>query len=183
LLTCNGHLEEEISKVQASQKYEQPAQLFWNCGPTKKGCFIPVDEDKAGKDIFKPIVGRGCAYADIDADGDLDVLLLQTGGAPALLRNDQALKHNWLRLKLTGTKSNPDAIGAWIKVKAGDHVMQRQVTPTRSYLSQSELPVTIGLGDAKSIDAIQIRWPAGHVQAVTPPANLNVAMTVTEASN
>jgi hypothetical protein len=180
LLTCNGHLEEEISKVQASQKYAQSAQLFWNCGPTKKGCFIPVDQQKAGSDLFKPIVGRGSAYADIDGDGDLDVLLLQTGGAPILLRNDQSLHNNWLRLKLVGKKSNPDAIGAWIEVKAGGKTMQREVTATRSYLSQSELPVTIGLGQSKTIDSIKILWPGNSVQSVPPPSALNTTLTITE---
>lgn len=167
LLSCNGHLEEEISKVQASQKYAQPAQLFWNCGPSKKGCYIPMDSGKVGSDLFKPIVGRGSAYADIDGDGDLDVLLLQTGGAPMLLRNDQALSNNWIRLKLVGRKSNPDAIGAWITVKAGGQIIKRQVTPTRSYLSQSELPVTIGIGNAKAIDSIEIHWPSGTTTQLT----------------
>jgi hypothetical protein len=180
LLTCNGHLEEEISKVQASQKYAQSAQLFWNCGPTKKGCFIPVDQTKAGADIFKPIVGRGSAYADIDGDGDLDVLLLQTGGAPILLRNDQSLHNNWLRLKLVGKKSNADAIGAWIEVKAGGKTMQREVTATRSYLSQSELPITFGLGQSKSIDSMQIKWPGGAIQNVPAPSKLNSTIIVTE---
>lgn len=180
LLTCNGHLEEEISKVQASQKYAQPAQLFWNCGATKKGCFIPVEQNKVGADLLKPIVGRGSAYADIDGDGDLDILLLQTGGAPVLLRNDQSLHNNWLRLKLIGKKSNPDAIGAWVELKIGDKTLQRHVTATRSYLSQSELPVTFGLGQAQKIDSIQIKWPGGAVQKVAPPANVNTALTITE---
>lgn len=166
LLTCNGHLEEEISKVQASQKYQQSAQLFWNCGPSKKGCFIPVDQAKAGADLFRPIVGRGCAFADIDGDGDLDVLLLQTGGAPILLRNDQDLKHSWLRLKLAGAKSNPDAIGAWVIVKVGGRTLQRQVMPTRGYLSQSELPVTFGLGADNVPESIEIRWPSGVVTMI-----------------
>jgi hypothetical protein len=180
LLTCNGHLEEEISKVQASQKYAQSAQLFWNCGPTKKGCFIPVDQTKAGADLFKPIVGRGSAYADIDGDGDLDVLLLQTGGAPILLRNDQSLHNNWLRLKLVGKKSNRDAIGAWIELKSGDKTLQRHVTATRSYLSQSELPVTFGLAQSKTIDSIQIKWPGGAIQNVPPPSALNTTLVVAE---
>jgi hypothetical protein len=180
LLSCNGHLEEEISKVQASQKYAQSAQLFWNCGLTKKGCFIPVDQEKAGADLFKPIVGRGSAYADIDGDGDLDTLLLQTGGEPMLLRNDQALKNNWLRLKLAGKKTNPDAIGAWIEVKAGGKTMQRHVTATRSYLSQSELPVTIGLGDAKAVESIKVLWPGKAAQDVPAPNELNTTVTITE---
>jgi enediyne biosynthesis protein E4 len=180
LLTCNGHLEEEISKVQASQNYAQAAQLFWNCGPTKKGCFIPVDQKKAGADIFKPIVGRGSAYADIDGDGDLDLLLLQTGGAPVLLRNEQWLQNNWLRLKLVGKKSNPDAIGAWIEVKSADRIIQRHVTATRSYLSQSELPVTIGLRQSKTVDSIQIKWPSASVQEVPVPKTLNVTLTIEE---
>jgi hypothetical protein len=180
LLTCNGHLEEEISKVQASQKYAQSAQLFWNCGSTKKGCFIPVDQEKAGADLFKPIVGRGSAYADIDGDGDLDVLLLQTGGAPILLRNDQATKNNWLRLKLVGKKSNPDAIGAWIELKAGGKTLQRQVAATRSYLSQSELPVTFGLGKETKVESIQIKWPGEATQSVAPPSALNTTLVITE---
>jgi hypothetical protein len=81
-----------------------------------------------------------------------------------LLRNDQQLGHHWLRLKLIGTKSNRDAIGAWIKVRVGNQTLSRQVMPTRSYLSQSELPVTIGLGKASRVDAVEITWPDGSVQ-------------------
>jgi hypothetical protein len=162
LLSANGHLEEEISKVQASQKYRQPAQLFWNHGSG----FSLVGPDKAGPQLFQPIVGRGSAYADIDGDGDLDVLLLQAHGPPLLLRNDQQLGHHWLRLKLVGTRGNRDAIGAWIKLRAGGMTMHRQVMPTRSYLSQSELPVTLGLGKAERFDELEISWPDGSKQQV-----------------
>src|SRR5437899_956393 len=77
LLTANGHLEEEITKIQKSQTYAQPAQLFWNAGERAGGCFVAVPRAKAGPDLFKPIVGRGSAFADIDGDGDLDVVLTQ----------------------------------------------------------------------------------------------------------
>jgi hypothetical protein len=160
LLTANGHLEEEISKIQASQKYRQPAQLFWNNGTG----YSVVPAEKAGEELFKPIVGRGSAFADIDGDGDLDVVLAQVHGPPLLLRNDQALGHHWLRLKLVGTKSNRDAIGAWVRVRAGSQIYERQVMPTRSYLSQSELPVTFGLGQAARVDAVEITWPNGQKQ-------------------
>jgi len=177
ILSANGHLEEEISQIQKSQQYRQAAQLFWNCGPTKSGCFAPVDPAKAGQDLFTPIVGRGSAYADIDGDGDLDVVLTQAGGPPVLLRNDQALGHHWLRLKLTGTKSNRDAIGAWIRVRVQGKDLWRQVTPTRSYLSQSELPVTIGLGQQNQIDQLEVKWPDGTVQQVTPEPGKRVVVT------
>jgi len=167
VLTANGHLEEEINKVQQSQHYRQPAQLFWNRGSSRGQGFAPVPPEKAGADLFKPIVGRGSAFADIDGDGDLDVVMTQIAGPPLLLRNDQNLGHHWLRLKLTGTRSNRDAIGAWIRVRVGSKVMSRQVMPTRSYLSQSELPVTFGLGSAGRVDEVTVRWPGGGEQKLS----------------
>src|SRR5579859_2811773 len=168
VLTANGHLEPEINRVEGTQEYRQPAQLFWNRGAKSGLGFVPVPPDKCGSDLFKPIVGRGSAFADIDGDGDLDVVLAQLAGPPLLLRNDQKLGHHWLRLKLIGTKSNRDAIGAWIKVRFAGHNLTRQVMPTRSYLSQSELPVTIGLGNADHVDSVEIRWPSGTTQKVSP---------------
>lgn len=169
VLTANGHLEEEINKVHPAQQYRQPAQLFWNSGSNRGFRYLPVPIDRCGPDLFKPIVGRGSAYADIDGDGDLDVVLTQIGGPPLLVRNDQQLEHHWIRLKLVGTASNRDGIGAWIKVRAGNKTFSRQVMPTKGYLSQSELPVTFGLGSIKDVDEVTITWPGGMVQKVPPP--------------
>lgn len=180
LLTANGHLEEEISKIQQSQTYAQPAQLFWNAGDGADAGFVNVTAKQAGADLFKPIVGRGSAYADIDGDGDLDVVLTQTGGPPLLLRNDQRLGHHWIRLKLQGTRSNRDAIGAVIQARVGGQTLWRQVMPARSYLSQSELPVTIGLGEVSAVEQVEIKWPSGLRQTITPVA-LDQATVVTEA--
>ena len=168
VLTANGHLEPEINRVQPTQQYRQPAQLFWNRGDKGVG-FLPVPPEKCGRDLLQPIAGRGSAFADIDGDGDLDVVLTQVAGAPLLLRNDQKLRHHWIRLKLIGTKSNRDAIGAWLKVRVRGHALSRQVMPTRSYLSQSELPVTIGLGEADKVDSVEIAWPSGVTQKVNSP--------------
>jgi hypothetical protein len=167
LLSANGHLEEEISKIQRSQRYAQPAQLFWNSGSANSAGFLNVPPEKAGSDLFKPIVGRGSAFADIDGDGDLDVVLCQVNGPPLLLRNDQALGHHWLRLKLVGNQANRSAIGATIRVRVGGQTLTRQVMPTRSYLSQSELPVTIGMGNASAWEDLEITWPGGAQQKVS----------------
>jgi len=179
VLTANGHLEPEINRVQSNQQYRQPAQLFWNRGDSKGTSFVPVPPDKAGTDLFQPIVGRGAAFADIDGDGDLDVVLTQIGGPPLVLRNDQNLHHHWIRLKLVGTKSNRDAIGAWIKVRVNSQTLWRQVMPTHAYLSQSELPVTIGLGNADKVDSVEINWPSGIKQKVENVL-IDRPMTITE---
>lgn len=166
ILSANGHLEEEIAKVQSSQRYRQAARLHWNAGAEQSTELVSVDAAHCGPDLLKPIVGRGATYADIDGDGDLDVLLTQIAGAPLLLRNDQQLGRHWLRFKLIGTKSNRDAIGACVVVQSGGKVHARQVMPTRSYLSQIELPVTIGLADATKADAVRVIWPGGATQEV-----------------
>jgi len=166
LLTANGHLEEEIHQIQESQQYEQSAHLFWNAGP-EFGCrFLEVSSEDAGGDLFSPLVGRGSAFADFDGDGDLDVVMTQTNQEPLLLRNDCDLGHHWVRLKLVGVRCNRDAIGAWVRAEIGEQVLWRQVMPTRSYLSQSEKVITIGLGRLDRIDQVEIQWPDGQRQVV-----------------
>jgi hypothetical protein len=179
LLSANGHLEEDINKVQTSQHYRQSARLFWNAGPEQPTEFVAIDAKGAGSDLFTPIVGRGAAYADIDSDGDLDVLLTQIGGPPLLLRNDQQLKRLFLRLKLVGRTANRDAIGAWVEVAAGGRPIARQVMPTRSYLSQVELPLTIGVPDSAKSFEVKVIWPDGTSQIVND-AKIGGVTTVTQ---
>ena len=179
LMHANGHIEDEINIVQPSQQYQQPAQLFWNAGPDARACFVQVPAAQVG-DLSRPIVGRGASYADIDNDGDLDLLITQVAGPPLLLRNNQKLGHRWLRLKLVGRKSNRDAIGAWAEVTAGGVTQRAQVMPTRSYLSQVELPLTFGLGTNDAVDAVTIHWPDGSTQSV-PNVRVN-ELTVIEQS-
>jgi hypothetical protein len=163
LLTADGHLEPEIAKVQPGQRYRQPAQLFWNTGGKQR--FEPVTKDAAGPDLFREIVGRGSAFADIDGDGYPDVVLANNGGAPKLLHNEGGTGHHWVRLVLEGDggRSNRSAIGARVTLEAGGLVQHREVSSARGYLSQSELPVTFGLGDATMVDRVTIRWPGRDV--------------------
>jgi hypothetical protein len=169
MLQANGHIENEIHKMDPSQQYHQAAQLFWNAGVDQKPRFVAVSAEKTG-DLAREIVGRGAAYADIDGDGDLDVVLTQIAGPLLLLRNDQSLGHHWLRVKLVGRSPNRDAIGAWVELKAGGIIQRRQVMPTRGYLSQVELPVTFGLGKSDHVEALQVTWPDGSEQTVTQVA-------------
>ena len=170
IFAANGHLEQDINKVQSSQHYAQPPHLFWNCGAGHSAEFLAVPESKCGPDLTRPLVGRGAAFADIDGDGDLDLVITASGGPPRLLRNDQKPGHHWLRIKLVGRDKNRDAIGAWAEVRIGEQHFRRDVMPTRGYCSQSELPLTIGLGPATHVDQVQIHWPDGTTQEVQAPA-------------
>jgi hypothetical protein len=166
LLQTNGHVEDEINVVQPSQHYEQPTQLFWNCGPGCARNYVHVPVEETG-DLGLPIVGRGATYGDIDQDGDLDVVVTQVNRAALVLRNDQALGHHWLRVKVEGTGLNRDALGARVEVTAGDLSQTRWVMPSRSYLAQVELPLTFGLGEAPRVDRVQVTWPDGKTQGLT----------------
>ncbi len=160
LLVCNGHLEPEISRVQAGQLYAQPPQLFWNTGDQQR-LFEPVTPEQSGNDLFHPIVGRGSAFLDYDGDGDLDVVLIENNGKARLLRNDANLGNRFLRLNLIGNgkSSNTSAIGAQVTIKVGDKSFRRDVAGARGYLSQSELPITFGLGTHEKVDEVSVLWP------------------------
>lgn len=177
LFQANGHLETEINVVQPSQTYAQPAQLFWNCGEPCRTRFQLVTDPG---DLATPMVGRGATYADIDDDGDLDIAVNQNGRAARLFRNDQQLAHHWLRVRLEGTTANRSAIGAVAELRAGGLTQRRMVMPTRSYLSQVELPLTFGLGENTHVDSLQIIWPGGQVQNVTV-AQIDTTLRVTQA--
>jgi hypothetical protein len=165
LLSANGHLEEEISKVQQSQTYAQPAQLFWNRGGRQRAGFEPVPPEKAGPDLFGPIVGRGAACGDLDGDGDADVVLTQSGGRPLVLRNDQQLGHHFARLKLVGAKEIAKPSEHWC-VRASEPRRAPNSHASRGYLSASELPITFGLDAAGAIDSLEVIWPDGKTQKV-----------------
>ena len=171
LIQANGHLEEEIATVQPGQEYRQQAQLFWNRGPGA-GCYIEVPGNDTG-DLSIPAIGRGLASADIDGDGDLDLLLTQVGEPVRLLRNDQNTGHQWIRIR-TETLSP----GSWIECRQGDSLQRQMVGTTRSYLSQCEAVVTFGLGNSTEIPEITILeqgkpphnfQPAALNSLVTPP--------------
>ena len=122
---------------------------------------------EVGDAALKKMVGRAAAYGDLDGDGDIDIILVANGGAPRILRNDQQLGHHWVRVKLQGsTHGNRDAFGTFVKLTAGKTTQHRYVTATRSYLSQCELPLTFGLGDATTVAELEIRWPDGQVQII-----------------
>jgi hypothetical protein len=164
VLTCNGHLEPDIARSQPDQLHAQPVQLYRRQSTESKTAgpaFVLLGPREVGGDLFRPLVGRGCAYLDSDGDGDLDVVLTANGGPARLLRNDNRTGHHWLRLTLEGDgkRSNRSAVGARVVLEAGGLVQEREISAARGYLSASELAVTFGLGPQTRVDKVTIRWP------------------------
>ncbi|HYH45186.1 MAG TPA: CRTAC1 family protein, partial [Thermoanaerobaculia bacterium] len=160
LFAANGHIEEEIGRVQPRVAYRQPPLVFRNLGAGK---FEPVAA-RLGPELNRPIVARGAAYGDYDRDGDLDVLLTTNHGPAYLFRNDGGNRNNWLAVRTVGAKSNRDGIGAVVRVASPTAGRQwNTVRSGSSYCSQSDLALTFGLGrDTRA--SLEIEWPSGQKQ-------------------
>jgi hypothetical protein len=181
VFAANGHVSDDISVVQPTVKYAQPAGIYRNKGGNK---FEDVS-GKLGRALQKAVVARGAAYADYDNDGDLDLAISVNNGPARLLRNDNGNQNDMLRVRAVGNvaaKSNRDAIGAKIAMKTnkGAH-LTAMVKTGSSYLSQSELPLTFGLGKPETgkIVSLEIVWPNGHKESI---ANIqsNQFISITE---
>lgn len=161
LFTANGHLQSEIENTQEGISYRQQPHLFINDGD---GVFTDVAGRLEG--ALSPIIGRGVAYGDYDKDGDLDVVMTENGGPVHLWQNNLA-DANYLRVHLSSAGNNQRALGAKIEAIVGEKKQIQYVRTGSSYLSQSELTPTFGLGEASKVDTLKIRWPSGTEQILT----------------
>ena len=179
IFVANGHIDGDIQRVQPNVKYAMPPHIFRNLG---KGDFQEVTKS-LGAGFATPRVGRGAAYADINNDGRLDLLLSTNGGPVYLFENDftgtTSAANKSLRIKLIGTKSNRDGIGAVVKLTAGGESQTEMLRSGSSYLSASELVLTFGLAMHEQADSVEIRWPSGQVEKLSNVA-AGQTITVTE---
>jgi len=173
VLVANGHIDPDIQRVQANVKYAMPPHLFRNMG---KGKFEEVTKS-VGAAFSAPRVARGAAYADIYNDGRLDVLMATNGGPAVLFRNEAAggAANRSLRVKLIGTKSNRDGIGATVRVTASGETQAQMMHSGSSYLSASELVLTFGIAQHDRAESVEISWPSGQVDRL---ANVVAGQTV-----
>jgi hypothetical protein len=162
VFAANGHVADDVERVQSRVTHAQRPQLFQNIG---RGRFEEIVSG-AGEALQDAMVARGAAYGDLDNDGDLDILITSNGGAPRLLRNDGGNANSLLRVKTVGVDSNRDGIGARVEVIARGQMHWQIVKTGSSFASQSELPLTFGLGDATTVDAIKVIWPGGLIDEV-----------------
>lgn len=160
LILANGHIEPDIGRTREGWTFAQAPLLFLN---NSQGQFVDVST-ASGESFQPPMVGRGLCVADIDDDGDLDVLITANGGRPRLLRNDLNNEYKAIRVRLVGKAPNYDALGARIRAEIGDKTVYRFLTTGGSYLSQSELTVTIGVGSGSTVDRLEVRWPDGTTE-------------------
>ncbi len=168
IFAANGHIEEEIGRVQPRIRFAEPPLLFRNAG---KGRFEDVSRS-VGQDFQVPMVARGAAYADFDHDGDLDLLINVNNGPARLLRNDGGNRNHWLSIRLIGTRSNRDGIGAVVRLTSASGSQWQTVHSGSSYCSQSDLALTFGLGRDTEASTIEIDWPSGaHDRVARTAAN------------
>jgi hypothetical protein len=164
LIATNGHIDDTVRNIRGNVGYAQPPQLFLNNLLNQgKRTFRDVSSD-VGDAFRQPKVGRGLACADFDRDGDLDILMTTNNGPAYLYRNDQLAGNSSIRFHLVGKQSNRDAIGATVRIYHEGTMQSRLVKSGSSYLSQSELPVTFGVGKRDKIERAVIQWPNGRTE-------------------
>ena len=168
ILICNGHVYPEVEQLRTEAGYAQRKLLYHNMHNSH---FADVSEE-AGPAISEPSASRGCAFGDFDNDGDIDFVINCVNDVPRLVRCDSTLKHNWIKVRTIGTKSNRSGIGARLRCVAqipGETKPHSQIDEVRSgggYLSQSDLRVHFGIGKAEKVDLIEIKWPSGAVDTL-----------------
>ena len=173
LYATNGHVDDIVSTYQSNLTFKQAPLLFHN----EKGKKFNDVSKAAGMNY--QIVGRGAAYGDIDSDGDLDIGVVDNNGKFLLLRNDGGNNNSWIKLRLVGEKTNRNAIGARVIVKAGGIQQQQYVRSGGSFLSESERTLTFGLGGSTKVDSIEVIWPGGTSQ-VLPGTDARSTYLITE---
>ena len=157
VFVANGHIIDNIERFDPTRAHRQPAQLFDNQGD---GTFVEIT---AALGLDEPLVGRGAVAADLDRDGDEDLVVTQNGGRLLVLRNVVGTRHRSLGVRLVGKESNPQGFGAMIEVSIGDRRLVRLMKSVSGYLSQGPPEILFGLGTAESVDALVVRWPSGRV--------------------
>jgi hypothetical protein len=177
IFAANGHIEEEIGRVQPKVQYKEAPLLFHNLG---KRQFENVTA-QMGAAFNRPVVARGAAYADYDHDGDLDILVTTNDGPAYLFRNDGGNRNHWISMRLVGRKSNRDGIGAVVRVVSKSGKQWNMVRSGSSYCSQSDLALTFGLGSDTAVEGIEIEWPSGEKQKLGGTA-ANQFLTIDETA-
>jgi hypothetical protein len=168
ILICNGHVYPEVEQLRTEAGYAQRKLLYHNMHNSH---FADVSEE-AGPAISEPSASRGCAFGDFDNDGDIDFVINCVNDVPRLVRCDSTLKHNWIKVRTIGTKSNRSGIGARLRCVAqipGESKLHSQIDEVRSgggYFSQSDLRVHFGIGKAEKVDLLEIKWPSGAVDTL-----------------
>ena len=177
IFAANGHVADDIERLQTRVTYAQRPHLFRNAG---KGAFDAVEPQAAG--LQQPVVARGAAYADYDNDGDLDVFLTTTRGPARLFRNNSEAANHVLRVQTIGSASNRDGIGARVELQLAGGSKPWQIVKTgSSYASQSELALTFGLGAQTSVNSVRVTWPNGKSET-TGPIKADQTVTLKEGA-
>jgi enediyne biosynthesis protein E4 len=173
IFITNGHVMDDIASYTDALTNQQPGLLLEN----RQGQFFDITPEQPAP--MERRAGRGLAVGDFDNDGDLDMLLNNNNQPSVLLRNDGGNRNNWIKLKLVGTKSNRDGIGARVRVVSGELVETDQVKGGGSYLSANDPRLNFGLGKRQVVDSVEIQWPSGIKQTLKG-LGVNQIVTVRE---